>query len=496
MPGGRTKSRKKIKGQDKDVSFRFHSGGSLETGAYVSEGSRESPVFSDSLDDLEEPKHVSKLHIDNEDSSRTPRSIDEGNTKVDRQLLESAIDDTNTDSKHLDHPLSDALLHFDQEPLPRQELDKSVTLDENVPSIRINNTTKELEYKEANLVDEQRFIADVEDFSDSGDIMNIKEIENSEINLKPSEVHRQQDSDDEELFFSLTKEGTSMEKVNENDYAAVKNSELESDNDSLPAAVSPFSDVEDTTILTEVDTHPLISTSSIENDDIETKTKDGLANSEQDHQLLLTEEHFSNVPTVCEPKKNYQSSKVKPKRPPPPRPPPPVIKPSNTPTSNLTATRETGLDSYDGITVKPEASQGTKSETSSAVHEADKAVQHDESVEGSGQRSSEIVRDDSLSLPYFVIYTLFVFLYYSLNPSSYLAGFFTGFLFFCITSALGFIWYVNYLSLIQQREKEAIQKSLELSSQQFIDQPNKDLSSMKVYTIVHCIDDILILCIC
>ena len=481
MPGGRGKIRRKKKGQDKDVSFRFHSGGSLESGAYISEGDRESPVFSDSLDELEEePKHVSKLQSDNENPSRTDCSIGVGDQDLVRELLESAIDDS--DATPLDHPLSDPLFDFDQEPFVHPEFDKrdNPVLNPVKDSSIQTSPTKELEYKETYLVDEQaeQRLADSEGFSDSGDFMNIKD-------SNPSKVHRLLDSDEEELFFSLTKgtiaDETTDDKVTiETDYAVVKNDGIESDNDSIPAAVSPFkdntstSDAEDTTVLAEVDTHPLISTGSVEDLDGEAEIKDSLAKD----QLLLTEEHF-NVPES--PKKIYHSPKVKPKRPPPPRPPLPskMGKPSIVVSSSTS--RETGWDNSDGIIVKPEPFvEEAKPTSSAATDDEEKTVQVDEVTKGSDEKSSEIVRDDSLTFPYFVIYTLVIFLYYSLNPSSYLAGFLTGFLFFFITSAVGFIWYVNYLLSLQQKENEAVQKSLELSSQQLIDQFNDKLYFKKV----------------
>ena len=486
MPGGRAKIRRKKKVQDKDVSFRFHSSGGLESGAYLSEGNRDSPVFSDSLDELEEePKNASETQKDSETSSKTDCSIGVGDQEVVRELLESAIDDTGSDATHSDHLLSDPLFNFDQEPFIHPELDER---DDPVIQHSIQtNPTKELEYKET--YSDEQHLADSEGFSDSGDFMNIKD-------SNPSKAHRLLDSDDEELFFSLTKDTitnvneTIGDKVtDESDYAVVKSDELESDNDSLPAPVSPFkdntstSDAEDTTVLAEVETHPLVSTGSMEEFDEEAEIKDSLVKDEDSYKLLLTEEHF-NIPTVSEtPKKTYQSPKVKPKRPPPPRPPLPskMGKPSIVVSSATTSmpSRETGWDSTDDIIVKPEPFVEETQPPSSAIDE-EKSVQVKEATKDSDEKSSEVVRDDSLTFQYFMIYTLVIFLYYSLNPSSYLAGLLTGFLFFFVTSAVGFIWYVNYLLSIQQKETEAVQKSLELSSQQLIDQLDDTLYFKKV----------------
>ena len=484
MPGGRGRSRRKNKGQDKDVSFRFHSGGILESGAYLSEGSRESPVFSDSLDEPEEePEHVSKPQNDSESSSRTDINTEVGDQELVRELLESAIEDTSSDATHFEHPLSDPLSDFDQGPFVHPELDKR---DDPVIGHSIQTSpTKELEYKET-YTDEQ-LVADSEGFSDSGDFMNIRD-------SNPIKVHRLLDSDDEELFFSLTKETianvneTTDNKITQTDYVVVKSDELESDNDSISAAVSPFkdnastSDVEDTTVLAEVETHPLVFTGSAEEVGGEAEIKGSLAKGEDGYQLLLTEEHFTAVSEL--PKKIHQSPKVKPKRPPPPRRPPPLKtgKPSIVVSSSTTnvPSGEAGWDDSDGIIVKPEPFVEEAKPTSSAAIDEEKTVQVDEVTKDSDEESLEIIRDDSLTFPYFMIYTLVIFLYYSLNPSSYLAGFLSGFLFFFITSAVGFIWYVNYLSSIQQKEREAVQKSLELSSQQLIDQLDDKLYFKKV----------------
>lgn len=481
MPGGKAKIRRKKKGQDKDVSFRFHSSGSLESGAYLSEGNRESPAFSDSLDELEEePKHANKLEKDSETSStKTDCSIEVGDQEVVRELLQSAIDDDI--SSDATHPLSDPLFDFDQEPFIHPELDKR---DDPVIQHSIQTSpTKELEYKET--YPDDQHLADSEGFSDSGDFMNIKD---------SSKIHRLLDSDDEELFFSLTKEtitnvnettDNKLTVADESDYAVVKSDDLESDNDSLPAPVSPFkdntsmSDAEDTTVLAEVETHPLVSTGSVEAFDEEAGIKDSLAKDEDSYKLLLTEEHFSNIPAVSEtPKKSYQSPKVKPKRPPPPRPPLPskMGKPNivvSDPKISMPS-RETGWDNTDDIIVKPEP---FVEETQPPSYDEEKTVQVEEA---SNEKPSEVVRDDSLTFPYFMIYTLVIFLYYSLNPSSYLAGFLAGFLFFFITSAVGFIWYVDYLLSVQQKEREAVQKSLELSSQNLIDQLDDTLYFKKV----------------
>lgn len=479
MPGGRSRSRKKNKGQDTNVSFRFHSGGSLESGLYLSEENRESPAFSDSLDELEESEYVSKQQIDNENASRGGGSSDVGNQQLVRELLESAIDDTNTEAKHFDHPPSDPLFQFDQEPLIHQELDKNDTPEKD-SFIHISPGI-ELQYKETLATNEQQ-LADSEGFTEHGDMMDIKEKESYS---KPiGEVHRLLDSEDEELFLSLSKEKASSTnqtsddiETTETDYVPVKTPELESDNDSIPVTVSPLkdgvlvSDPEDMAIFAEVDTHPLIRTASV-GDDGETNIKDSLRR--DDSQLLLSEEHFSKIPPVSEPN---QGSKSKPKRPPPPRPPPPsklVKSVSDSAKFNSLPSKQHSQD--DNIIVKPEPFQDTKSILSAAVDDEDKGVQLEGSVdEHSIQTSSDIVRDDSLSFSNFMIYTLVVFLYYSLNPSSYLAGFLTGFLFFFVTSAVIFICYVNYLLSIQQQEREAVQKSQELSSQQFIDQLDDQL---------------------
>ena len=464
MPGGRAKIRRKKKGQDKDVSFRFHSSGVLESGAYLSEGNRESPVFSDSLDELEEePRHASKPQKDSETSSKTECSIGVGDQEVVRELLESAIDDTSNDATHSNHPLSDPLFSFDQEPFIHPELDERD--DPVIQHLNQTSPTKELEYKET-YTDEQH-LADSEGYSDSGDFMN----------SNPTKVHRLLDSDDEELFFSLTKDTITNvgdnKLADESDYAVVKSDDLESDNDSLPAPVSPFkdtSDAEDTTVLAEVETHPLVSTGSVEEFDEKTEIKDSLVKDEDGYKLLLTEEHFSNIPAVNEtPKKIYQSPKVKPKRPPPPRPPLPskMGKPNIVVSSSTTGmpSRETGWDN---------------TQPPSYTIDEEKTVQVEEATKDSDEKPSEVVRDDSLAFPYFIIYTLVIFLYYSLNPSSYLAGFLTGFLFFFITSAVGFIWYVDYLLSVQQKEREAVKKSLELSSQHLIDQLDDTLYFKKV----------------
>ena len=480
MPGGRSKTRRKNKGQNKDVSFRFHSGGSLERGAYLSEGDRESAVFSDSLDELEEePKRVSKRETSNKNSFITDHSTEVEDQKLVRELLESAIEDTGGNATHFDQPSSDPLFEFDQEPDKKDYPEKDCSIQ--------TSPTKELEYKETYSADEQRLA----DFEDSGDFMNIKDSSHSK-------AQRLLDSDDEELFFSITKEtvATMSESVDGKVTATTdiaKSDGLESDNDSIPTAVSPSpfkgntSDVEDvtalvevdTTVLADVDTHPLVSTGSAEGLDIEAEIKDNVTN-EINTRLLLTEEHF-NVPAVSEPtKKIYQSPKTKPKRPPPPRPslPPKGGKPSVVVSDEATnvPSKETSWDDSDGIIVKQEPCIEAKP-SPSVTSDEEKAMKVVETVE---EESSEIVRDNSLSLPYFITYTLIIFLYYSLNPSPYLAGFLTGFLFFFVTSAVVFIWYVNYLQSIQQQEREAVQKSQELSSQQLIDQLDEKLSFKKV----------------
>ena len=465
MLGGKGRIRRKNTGQDKDVSFRFHSGGSLKTGAYVSEGSRDSPVFSDSQDEQDKPKYVSTLQADSKRSSVTDGADDVEDQDLVRELLESAIDETVSDSTNVDQPLlSDPLFEFNQEPLTRPELDNKSDTQGKAYSIQ-TRPTKELEYEETFSSGEQQL--DSEGFSDSGDFMNIKE--RGEPGSRPSEIHRLLDSDDEELFLSFTKEAitetTGDDKVTtEVDYVAGKDHELES---------------EDTTLLAEVDTHPLIPTSSVE-DDGEGELKDI---DEHNYQLLLSEEHFSNNPALDESPEKNQNLKVKPKRPPPPRPPLPskMGKPSIVVSgaTNDPSPREAGWDDNDDS--KLETFQETKS---SATTDEEKIVQRDvtdESTEGGNHvPSAEVVRDDSLSLPYFVTYTMIVFLYYSLNPSSYLAGFLTGFLLFFVISAVGFIWYVNYLLLVQQQEREAVQKSLELSSQRFINQLDDQLYFKRV----------------
>ena len=491
MPGGRSKIRRKNKGQNKDVSFRFHSGGSLERGPYLSEGDQENLVYSDSLDELEEePKHVSKPETSDEYSSITDHSTEVGDQKFVRELLESAIEDTSSDATHFDRPPSDPLFDFDQEPFVHQEPDRRDYLAKDY-SIQ-TSPTKELEYEETYSADQQRLA----DFEDSGDFMNTEDSSHSK-------AQRLLDSDDEELFFSITKEtvATMSESVDGEvttitDKAVAKSDGMELNNDSMPTAVSPLpfkentSDVEDTsalvevdtTVLADVDSHPLVSTGSAEGLDIEAKVEDSVTN-ENNYRLLLTEEHFSSVPAVSESsKKLYQSPKTKPKKPPPPRPPLPlkIGKPSivvSDETSSVLS-KETGWDDSDGIIVKPEPFIEAKP-SPSVTSDEEKTVKVVEIVE---EESSEIVRDNSLSLPYFITYTLVIFLYYSLNPSPYLAGFLTGFLFFFVTSAVGFIWYVNYLLSIQQQEREAVQKSQELSSQQLIDQLDEKFSFKKVCT--------------
>jgi len=492
MPGGKGRSRRrKSKGQERDVSFRFYSSGSLESGAYLSEGKRDSPVFSDSLDELDEDsKYLSQPQSDNEDSSRTSDSVQAIDQKLVSELLESAIDDTESDGTHFDHPLSDQLFEFDQEPLTHQELDKNTT-EEEVSSIQ-TRSIKKIEYKEATSIEQRETNTN----DSSGFLMNIPEKDNSP---QPNDDHRLLDSDDEELFFSLSRSSISIvdktvvddEVTNqtETNCPAVKNHEIESDSNDSPA-IPPFkdntttSDSEDATTFAEVDTHPLLPSVSVEKEDEEV---DGSAKDEDNHQILLSEEHFSKIPAASEPNKNDENLKVKPKRPPPPRPPLPskMGKPSivvNAPTdtevyqTNLPSTREESdkisEDGGDSRTVQPDSLQET--------------VQFDESMDETDQKSSEVVQDDSLSLSYFIIYTLIVFLYYSLNPSSYLAGFLTGFLLFFVTSAVAFIWYVNNLQSFQEQEREAVQQSLESSSQQFINQLGinfEQLTTMKVHYI-------------
>ena len=475
MPGGRGKIRKKNKRQDRDVSFRFHSGGNVESAAYLSEGSRDSPVFSDSLDEQEEvaedSKHVSTLHTDNKVTSD---SIDAEDQNLVRELHESAIDDTNGDATHYDRPLSDPLFEFEQEPFTHQEPEKSEA-PEKGNSTKLS-PTKELEYSETFEADEQP-LADSEGFSDSGDFISIKEKVVSGIESKPTEVDRLLDSDDEELFMSMTKETiASVIETNDDkgtieiDGADMRIHKQESGNDSAPMPVSPFKgnasigdDVEDITLLAEVDTHPLIRTASAE-DDLDGEIKETLQSDNHNHQLLLSEEHFSTIPGLVEPPKK-DNFKAKPKRPPPPRPPLPskIGRPNivvSGPTDDLTS-RRTECNNNNSVMVKPEPFH----ELALSSTEADEDSTQLEQLVEDGISS----RDDSLSLSYFIIYTIVVFLYYSLNPSSYLAGFLTGFLFFFVTTAVGFIWYVDYLLSVQQKESQAVQKSLELSNQQLID---------------------------
>lgn len=499
MPGGRGKVRKKNKRQDRDVSFRFHSGGSVGSAAYLSEGSRDSPVFSDSLDEQEEvaedSKHASTLHTDNIVTSDTE------DQNLVRELLESAIDDTNGDGTHFDPPHSDPLFEFEQEPLTHQEPEKSEAPEKG--NSTKSSPTKGLEYSETIDADEQP-LADSEGFSDSGDFMSIKEKLVSGIESKPTEIDRLLDSDDEELFLSMTKE--TIASVNETiddkgtteiDYTDTRSHELESDNDLAPVTVSPFKgnastgeDAEDT-LLAEADTHPLIRTASADDIIDGGEIKEDLQSDEHNYQLLLSEEHFSNITGLVEPPKKDDNFKVKPKRPPPPRPPLPskIGRPNivvSAPTNDLTP-RTTECNNNNGVMVKPEPFHELALSSAEADEENAHLVQL---VEGS--RSSEAVRDDSLSLLYFVIYTIVVFLYYSLNPSSYLAGFLTGFLFFFVTTAVGFIWYVNYLLSVQQKEREAVEKSLELSNQQLIDHLDDQPYFKKVST-SHCCCAFLIL---
>ena len=112
-------------------------------------------------------------------------------------------------------------------------------------------------------------------------------------------------------------------------------------------------------------------------------------------------------------------------------------------------------------------------------------AEEDENAKPSGQLDgkeicNKVHKDNPLSLQYFVVAVIIVFLYYSLNFSSYLAGFMTGFLFFFVTTAGSFIMYVKHLQTQQQQEKEAIKKSMETCSQEFISQLGVDFDFPKV----------------
>ena len=313
--------------------------------------------------------------------------------------------------------------------------------------LRSQGPIKELEYRETFDADEQP-LADSEGFSDSGDFISIREKVNNDIESKPTEVDRLLDSDDEELFLSMTKE--TIESMNETtgdkgtteiNFADMRSHELESDNDMVPVPVSPVKgnaltsdDAEDTSLFAEVDTHPLIRTTSAE--DVDGEIKEDLPENEHNDQLLMSEEHF-NIPDLVESPKKDNSFKVKPKRPPPPRPPLPskIGRPNivvSGPTNNLTSAIADCSDD-NSIMVKPEPFHERTLSSAALVEDN---VQLDQLTEGDS--SSEVVRDDSLSLSYFIIYTIIVFLYYSLNPSLYLSGFLTGFLLFFVTTAVGF----------------------------------------------------------
>ena len=496
MLGGRIRSRGKSKVQEKDVSFRFHSGTSLETGPYLSESNRANPVFADNLQESQGTRNVTS---DNENSfNSSGEAVDE---KLVKELLESAIDDTNSDTTRSDHPLSDPLFDFDfeQEPSTHQELKSSDTHEKDI------NSTKELEYKET-------FSAPLE-LSDSEDSMNIKEKENYE-GVQQSENTKLLDSDDEELFFSLTKGAVVNETLEdkiadqfETDDAIVKSHVPESDTDNSSAAVSPSkdytstSDTEDTTLLMAADTHPLLTTSSVDENDgeKEVEREESLLKDKHNYQLQLSEEHFSKISTVSEPTKSDQNLKTKPKRPPPPRPPLPskMNRPNivaNNPTdARVNQTINPPVIREDADKVVQDITDTVTSQrmrSPSPIPDVEKTVQLIEpsatsEEDGDHRSSEEIVQDDSLSLPYFIAFTLIIFLYYSLNPSSYLAGFLTGFLFFFVITAVGFVYYVTYLQSIQQREREAVQKSLESSNQQFIDQLEMNFYSTKVYCLEH-----------
>jgi len=501
MPGKRGKKRS----QDKDVSFHFHSGGSSEKGAYLSSRRNDNPVFSDEFD--EDESSVEAPVIETTSNTVSTREKDQ---EAIQELLESAIEDATTDKRYSKHPLestnSNDLFELEYEPQTRDEDGQRETPVE-------TTCAKYLEYKQDVIKHEQP--PDTEKFSDSDDFFNTDERDNT---LRFNDNNRLLDSDDEELFYSFNKPLTSnnMSDENEIDYGEEKTSELEdlptAEEENLPtiqghdSSVMPSVQVndfeEDSKALSEVDTHPLIFTETFE-DEVKEQTKDDPSHDTCNQELPMSEEYFTKVADDQQPKvpprRNVNRSVSKGKAP-PPRPPPPnarkgpgiairsrdemtASKSSTVPSSN---NNHTGVK-HSALPISPKKVNVTK-ETREAVLTL--PTEEDENAKPSGQLDGKEIckkvhEDSSLSLRYFVVSVIIVFLYYSLNFSSYLAGFMTGFLFFFVTTAGSFIMYVKHLQTWQQQEKEAIKKSMETSSQEFISRLGVDfeeLSFLKVST--------------
>jgi len=491
MPGKRGK---KTKGQDKDVSFHFHSGGNSEKGAaYLSQGKNDSPVFSDEFEE-------------DESGTETTSYIVTGTCEKDeeavQELLESAIDDITSDKKYSEHPLENTSSEVKCK--PQTDNNEHEKIEDPIET----NNAKDLDCEGTV---KHKHPPDAERFSDSDDFFSNKADER-ETTIRFNDNDRLLDSDDEELFFSLTKPPTSnsnITDVNEVDYGEVK-SELNEDlmlveKENLPiisvhdSCVSPsvlIDDLnEDSKALSEVDTHPLIpSELPQEGDEEEEQMSDNASQDTCDQELLMSEEHFTKVAKDQQPKvllhSNVYKNVIKGKAP-PPRPPPYLRKGPGVAVRSQDGTKMSpssqGNDSYVAIkgSPLPSNSENLTKETGTLkpllIEDANSSGKLDEE-----QISSEVCKDYSLSLRYFMIYVVIVFLYYSLNFSSYLAGFLTGFLFFFVTTAGSFIMYVKNLQTRQQQEREAIKKSRDTSSQELISQLGMDfdeLSIMKVSNI-------------
>jgi len=130
---------------------------------------------------------------------------------------------------------------------------------------------------------------------------------------------------------------------------------------------------------------------------------------------------------------------------PPPRPPPPnvrkgpgiAVRSQDEMTASKSSTVPSSNNNHTGVTALPTSPKkfNVTKETREAVLSL--PAEEDENAKPTGQLDGEEIcnkvhKDNSLSLQYFVVSVVIVFLYYSLNFSSYLAGFMTGFLcFFC-----------------------------------------------------------------
>jgi len=487
MPGKRGKKRS----QDKDVSFHFHSGGSSEKGAYLSAGKNDNPVFSDEFE--EDESGVEAPVIETTCNTVSTHGKDQ---EVIQGLLESAIDDATTDKRYSEHPLestnSDDLFEIEYEP-------QTQTVNNEKERPAETNCTKELEYEPGC---EQP--PGAERFSDSDDFFNSKADE-KDSTLRFNDSDRLLDSDDEELFYSFKKPLTSnnMSDENEIDYSEDNTGKLVKDlsaaeEENLPmhdSSVIPsvLVNEEDSKALSEVYTHPL--TETLENED-KKQTKDDTSCDIYDQELPMSEEYFAKVAEDQQPKvpprQNVNKSVSKGKVP-PPRPPLPsvtkgpgvavrsqneamVFKSSTVPLSN---NNHTGVQHL-APTASPKKDKMTK-EIQEAVSSF--PTEEEESVKPScevneKEISIEVHEENSLSLQCFVISVIIVFLYYSLNCSSYLAGFMTGFLFFFVTTAGSFIMYVKHLQTRQQQEREAIKKSMDTSNQEFSSQLGMDFDEL------------------